>query len=159
MSRLPLGRPQVHRRQLVVVLLLVCSVVLAAEKKARPLDRDDVAQVWLGWSDSAVFVYRLDLRSDGTGLGAYIFSEEAPQLFRITSWTYKAGNIDMIAIPPAGQPRGVERLRGVIRGVEMKLTMSGPDWREELILRRERDHQPRWDQMKDAMRHVLANPE
>jgi len=140
-------------------LLILCSPVLSAEKKARPLDRDDVAQVWLGWSDSAVFVYRLDLRSDGTGLGAYMFSEEAPQLFRITSWTYKAGNIDMIAIPPPGQPRGVERLRGVIRGVEMKLTMSGPGWQERLILRREKDLQPRWEQLKEAMRQDLAAPD
>lgn len=161
MPRLPLGRAvlawiDTNGRRLIVVLLLLilCGVVLAVGKRARPLDREAVAQVWLGWSDSAVLVYRLDLHPDGTGLGGYVFTDQPPQLFRITSWSYKykGEHIEMTATPLDGGRSNVERLYGSIRGMEMELTMSGPDWHEELVLRRERDLMPRWDQLKDAMR-------
>jgi hypothetical protein len=159
MPRLPLGRAVLAKintsgRRLIVVLLLLilCSAVPAVGKRARPLDHEAVSQVWLGWSDSAVLVYRLDLQPDGTGLGGYVFKDQPPQLFRITSWTYRPERIEMKATPLHVSHRGVERLHGSIRGIEMKLTMSGPDWHEELVLRRERDLMPRWDQLKDALR-------
>lgn len=142
---------------IVVLLLLTCVPSLAAEKHARPLSHEDVAQVWLGWSDSAALVYRLDLQPDGTGLGGYVFTDQPPQLFRITSWTYRPERIEMKATSLHASQRGVERLHGSISGIETKLTMSGPDWHEELVLRRERDLLPRWEQLKDAMRQ--AHPE
>ena len=164
MPRLPLDRTvlskkDTHSRRLTVVLLLffLCGVVLSVEKRARPLDHEAVAQVWLGWSDSAALVYRLDLQPDGTGLGGYVFTDQPPQLFRITSWTYRPERIEMKATPLHASQRGVERLHGSISGIEMKLTMSGPDWHEELVLRRERDLLPRREQLKDAMRQ--AHPE
>ncbi len=57
MPRLPLtarASTEAHNTPLIVILLfLMCDLVSAGEKKARPLSHEGVAEVWLAWSDSA----------------------------------------------------------------------------------------------------------
>src|SRR2546425_1082821 len=105
-----------------VLLFLSCGPLLGAEKRARPLSHEAVAQVWLGLSEDGLHVFRLDLRADGTGVGGYVFGDEQPRLFRITSWKYEPERIEMTAAPLGGEVGDIGQLRGAFVGLEMELT-------------------------------------
>jgi len=143
----------------VVVLFLAFLPSVAAEKKMRPLSREAITQVWLGLSEDSLYLYRLDLKDDGTGLGGYVFTDQEPTLFRIASWSYEQGNIVISPAPPESESSSLRLLRGRVVGMEMKLTVSGHGWRYSVLLRREGDLEPQWRRLREAMRQDLGPAE
>lgn len=136
---------------LVLLFLSSCGPLLGAEKTARPLSHEAVAQVWLGWSEDGLDLFRLDLKADATGMGGSVFGDEQPRLFRITSWKYEPERIEMTAAPLAGEGSDIGQLRGAFVGLEMKLTVYGRGWHHRVMLRRESDLELKWHKLKGAM--------
>lgn len=162
MSRLPMNRPfstrrlaRVRGRAGITVIALVLLAQLAAlpadGKRIRPLSHDEVAQVWIGLSEDELYVFRLALERDGTGTAGYVFSDEEPELFRITSWSYEGKRIEIALAPVSSSSTDIETLSGTLVGVAMKLTMEGRGWKRRLFLRPERDLEHRWEKLKGTM--------
>lgn len=124
---------------------------LVAEKRIRPLTRDAVAQVWAGLSEDELYLFRLDLSHDGTGLGAYVFADEPSQLFRFT-WEYDPNRISMTATAVGDSTSTIVKLEGTLTGMAMDLTVSGSGWRRKVSLRPARDLEQRWEKLGAAIR-------
>lgn len=136
---------------LYLALAATFSEASAARKKVKPPTREEVAQVWVGWSTDDLYLLRVELLPNGKGFGAYSFLEEEPRTFRITSWEYVAGQIKIHPAPPDGPPSWVSLLRGAVGGFSMKLTAQGPDWKLSFLLRRESEFTQRWNELKRRM--------
>jgi hypothetical protein len=147
---------------LVVAAALFFTTNLGArssDKRARPLDRQEVSQAWIGFSEDELLFLRLDLNYDGTGLGCYLSISEEGHLFNITSWTYKPPGIDFRVASGDGDPPYFNQLSGRIIGRAMELTMSSAGWKSRISLRREGDLVPRWERLRstmDAMKKAAA---
>jgi hypothetical protein len=141
---------------LLVAAAVLASMVLpgvsaaAAQKRIRPLSHDDIAQTWIGISEDELYIYRLNLSADGTGRGAYVFSDGAAKLFKIASWSYDSKRIVMVASPGDADERGIKSLEGTIVGVAMELSARGDGWSRKVHFRPEREVQARWDKVRTA---------
>lgn len=112
---------------------------------------EEVATTWVGLSADERYLVRLVLREDRTGTGGYVFLDEEPRTFAISSWSYDAGQIEIEALPPSGAPSWVRPMAGSVLGVTMHLKASGKDWKVEFILRREEELEQRWNLLKQQM--------
>ncbi|HEV8579129.1 MAG TPA: hypothetical protein VGX68_08600 [Thermoanaerobaculia bacterium] len=139
------------------IVTLALAVMLPdpslARKNWRPPSREEVAQVWIGWSTDELYFLRLELFPNGEGLGCYVFLEEKPEVFRIASWRYDAGRIKIYPVSPA-KPSWVVPLEGSIIGLPMKLSATGRDWKLSFLLRREADYEDKIRQLKLEMARV-----
>jgi len=123
----------------------------SADKKARPLSRENVAQVWIGISQDELYVLRLALDTGSNASGAYVFDDEAPKVFRIASWNYESQRIELIIASADQEAVSIKTLEGAVVGTSMNLTVRGPGWSRKFSLRREGDLEPRWQRLKSAM--------
>jgi hypothetical protein len=135
----------------IILMLLVSSTLWSADKKIRPLSHEAVSQVWLGMTEDESCVFRLALRSDGTGFGGYVCAEQDPRLFRIESWRYEPPRFDTTLSGAGGNGSGIEHLKGTLIGVAMELKVGGRGWDRKLSLRREGDLTERWEKVRAAM--------
>ena len=140
------------------LLLLALSTTgqVPASKKGRPLTREEVAVVWVGLSQDELYLLRVELDSNGQGIGADSLRGEAPRVFR-ASWDYHPPEIT-IQTESAGNEGlyALGTLRGEITGVAMHLVAVGDGWRTEYELRREAELERRWSDLKTAMSERLA---
>jgi hypothetical protein len=134
-----------------LVLLAQSTALSSADKRIRPLSHDEVAQVWIGLSEDELYIFRLVLERDGTGTAGYVFSDEEPKLFRITSWSYDGERIEIALAAVSPSSADIETLSGTLVGIAMKLTMEGRGWKRRLFLRPERDLERRWEKLKGTM--------
>jgi hypothetical protein len=132
---------------LLILLVLVIPQASWARKRSKPPAREEVAQVWIGWSTDELYLLRLDLFPNGKGLGGFIFLGEEPRTFRINSWKYNEGQIEVFPGTPEGPPSWVGPLRGSIVGLAMRLTTAGRDWKLSFLLRREAE-------FEEKLRHL-----
>jgi hypothetical protein len=135
----------------IVLMLLVFPTLWSADKRIRPLSHEAVAQVWLGVSEDELYVFRLALNSDGTGLGGYVFPDDEPRLFRIESWRFEPPRFDTTVSGTGGNGTDIEYLKGTLIGVAMDLRVGGRGWERKLSLRREGDLTERWEKLRAAM--------
>lgn len=134
------------------LLCLVTSAALSApSKKVRPMTREEVAQAWVGLTEDELYLLRLDLRQDGTGAGAYVFTDREPQLFRVRSWSYDGLRIEMAVDGVGESGTDLETLKGALVGDAMELTMRGRGWKRRLFLRPEGDLERRWNRLRTRM--------
>jgi hypothetical protein len=144
-------------RRALPLLLIVLFIFAAlpqegfARKRGKPPTRDEIAQVWFGWSTDELYFVRLDLNPNGKGLGGFIFHGEKAQTFRIDSWHYEQGRLEIYPIPPEDSSSWVGPLRGSMVGLVMKLTAKGRDWKLSLLLRRETEFEAGWQELKMKM--------
>jgi len=149
-------RPSQQYRVVASVLVLIAvitavSQVALARKRWKPPTRDEVAQVWIGWSSDQLYLLRLELFPDGKGLGGYIFLGEEPRVFEISGWRYQEGRIEIYPVAPQGAPSWVRFLKGGIVGVAMNLAASGADWKLSFSLRRESELEDKQTKLKRNM--------
>jgi hypothetical protein len=145
---------------LVIVFALATTLPQAgvAGKRVKPPKRAEVAQVWLGWSADDLYLLRFELLPNGKGIGGYVFVGEKPRSFRIDSWKYEEGQIEIFPVPPEGPPSWVAPLHGSVSGLAMKLRATGPDWKLSFLLRREVEFEEKWRRLKLEMEGKLRSP-
>lgn len=136
---------------LVIMILAATSTPSFARKRARLPTREEIAQVWVGWSKDELYLLRLELFTNGKGIGGYTFIGEEPRAFQVSSWRYEAGRIDIDPVPPEGSPTWVRPLRGSIAGRSMNLEAAGRDWKLSFVLRREAQFEQDWIRLKQQM--------
>jgi hypothetical protein len=139
-----------------VLFFTAGSAARTSQKRAKPLNRQEVSQVWVGFSEDELLFLRLDLNYDGTGLGCYLSISEEGNPFRITSWTYESPSIDFHFAAANGDKPYFQRLSGRIIGRAMDLTMSGDRWESRISLRRESDLVPKWQRVRSIMDAMKA---
>jgi len=148
-------RARVRVASAILVLLATIAATTAwptwARKRGRPMPFEEVATTWVGLSASEQYLVRLVLEEDRTGTGGYTFLDEEPRTFRISSWSYDAGRIEIEPVPPAGPPSWVSSMQGSILGLTMHLEASGDDWKINFVLRREAELEQRWNLLKRQM--------
>lgn len=148
-------RGPVHLTLLILVFAVGALIAMPsanwARKRGKPMPLEEVATTWVGLSTDEHYLVRLVLREDRTGTGGYVFLTEEPRTFRISSWSYDTGQINIEAVPPDGAPSWVRPMEGSVLGVTMHLKASGKDWKVELILRREAELEQRWNLLKQQM--------
>jgi hypothetical protein len=127
-----------------IVISTVTTWPASARKRAQSMPLEEVATTWIGVSADQNYVVRLVLHADGTGTGGYVFLDEPPRIFRISSWSYEDARIEILPVAPGGPPSWVSPMRGSILGVTMHLKASGDDWKVELVLRQEEELERRW---------------
>lgn len=140
-----------------VLFFMAGSAARTSHKRAKPLDRQEVSQAWVGFSEDELLFLRLDLNYDGTGLGCYLSISEDGHPFRITSWTYESPSINFSFAPADGDKPYFRRLSGRIIGRAMDLTMSGDRWESRISLRRENELVPKWQKLRSIMDTMKAN--
>ena len=144
-----------------VLFFMAGSAARTSHKRAKPLNRQEVSQAWVGFSEDELLFLRLDLNYDGTGLGCYLSISDEGHPFRITSWTYESPSIDFRFAPADGDKPYFRRLSGKIIGRAMDLTMSGDRWETRISLRKESDLVPKWQELRrtmDAMKAGASQP-
>lgn len=144
-----------RRRVLALAALLLLALFATGQvpaSKGRPLTREEVAVVWIGISQDELYLLRVELGSNGQGMGADSFRGEEPRVFRVASWDYRPPVIT-IQTEAVGDEGIYElgTLRGEITGVAMRLAAAGDGWRTEYELRREAELERRWTALKTAM--------
>lgn len=66
-----------------VILMVLAMPQYAPPKRSSPLQREQVIGAWFGLTDSDVYLYRIELHADGTGLLASEFLEHEPRCHRV----------------------------------------------------------------------------
>lgn len=147
------GRAGAASLILVIVVAIAASTAWPtwARKRGLPMPFEEVATTWVGVSSDEHYLVRLVLEEDRTGAGGYTFLDEEPRTFRITSWNYDAGQIEIEPVPPEGPPSWVSPMQGSVLGVTMHLEASGDDWKVKITLRREAEMEQRWNLLKRQM--------
>ena len=138
----------VKRSGAFLALLLVCAATEGVQKRVR-VTREQVAKVWVGLSEDELHMIRLILKPEGDGQGALSFMNEKPCRFRISSWSYEEGQVEITLATPSDECASGTTLRGKIHGSALQLTMARQGWRRRASLRREEDLLDRWLVMKD----------
>jgi hypothetical protein len=134
----------------IVIWLVLTAQPLFPSKKVPPSTRAEVAQTWIGITEDELYLFRLELHLDGTGLGAYVYVDEEPHVFRVASWTIDQYEV-AIKVSDMGWSRNhVGELKGKVVGYQMNLLIGGHDWHRRLWLRPERPLQLKLDQLKTA---------
>jgi hypothetical protein len=143
---------------LILLLLSAClapsSVLPSSPKKMRQLSREEVAKVWVGFTEDEAYLLRLSLSPDGTGQAGYVYVDGEPKVAQITSWSYES---PIISIAIAGNLT-FQRLEGKIVGNSMALKASGRGWESRIYLRLEGVLQPRWEWLRSSM-NAIENPQ
>ena len=147
-----------HQRSRLLAPLLVLLILVAAmpssgfaSKRGRLPTREEIAQVWVGWSKDELYLLRLDLFANGKGIGGYTFLGEEPRTFQISSWKYYKGRIEVRPVAPEGPSSWVGTLRGSIVGQSMNVEAAGRDWNLSFGLRREAQFEQDWIKLKQQM--------
>lgn len=142
-------------RARVVLFLIVFAVVISAVclgfagKKGRLLSRSEVATVWIGISEDELYMFRIDLRTSGSGEVAYSFMDDPPRRMIVGSWGYDSEVGSRISIQLRPNASGIEELAGDVVGMKMELVVSQDDWKRTVFLRREQDLKPRWERLQE----------
>jgi len=154
---LPPARRRILGFGALLLLALFVTGQVPASKKGRPLTREEVAVVWVGISQDELYLLRIELDSNGHGMGADSFRGDEPRVFRVASWDYRPPVIT-IQTESVGDEGlyALGTLRGEITGVAMNLVAAGDGWRTEYELRREAELERRWSALKTAMSERLA---
>jgi len=149
---LALARRRVLALAALLLLALSATGQVPESKKGRPLTHEEVAVVWIGISQDELYLLRVELDSNGQGMGADSFRGDEPRVFRVASWEYRPPVIT-IQTEAVGDEGTYElgTLRGEITGVAMHLAAAGDGWRTEYELRREAELERRWNALKTAM--------
>ena len=142
---------RISRLTLAFFVLVMIGGSGSASKKSRFATHAEVAHVWIGLTSDERSLVRLDLRTDGTGLGGEALSVGEVQLFSISSWTYGSGRIRIATVPIEQDVLEVGSFAGSVTGLTMELTMKGSGWSRSLTLRREGDLEGSWIALKERM--------
>jgi hypothetical protein len=124
---------------------------LVSEKKVHIHTISEIAQPWIGISEDELDIVRLDLHPDGTGFGAYIFVDHAPQVFRIDAWLLKGYSITVQAKLAELEDKADGELKGEVVAFKMDLIMSGRGWHRRLWLRPEHSIESKLDELRKVM--------
>jgi hypothetical protein len=130
------------RRGLIISLIAFIILFTASVKgytKRTKILREHLVGTWIGLTEDELQMIRLILSSDGKGVIGFSFLDERPCVFRVTSWVYDKGTIDIdLEESTARCPidRGFE---GVARGSAIELTVKGQQWKRKASLRREEE--------------------
>jgi hypothetical protein len=134
-----------------LALLPLSRALVSADKRMRPLTHEEVAQPWIGLSEDELYVLRVDLRQDGTGVGGYVFAQEEPQLFRVVSWQYDGTRVQLVTEPLSNSATAFHKVTGTLEGVAMELSLKGRGWQRKVHLRQEVDLEQRWERLRSSM--------
>lgn len=136
---------------LVAVFLSSHSHSLLARKIVGPPTREEVATTWIGVSEDELYLFRLVLYSEGEGSIGYVFAQDKPTIYPISSWHYENGAIEIDTDFPPGIEDWKGPLKGEVTPRDMTLQMSGQGWSRSIFLRREAEFESRWLALKASM--------
>ena len=145
------GRVACSMLLLLVVSWPSSSPASGSAKRAKQLDREQVASVWVGLSRSGHDMLHLRLELEGGGAAAYAFWDDAPRLFSVRRWTYLGDQIEIFLESADDSTFEVPTVRGTVTGRSMRLTMSGKGWEQHLDLRLEGMLEKRWLRLKKTI--------
>lgn len=132
-----------------VILLALQLQSISARRTIGPPSHEEVATTWVGLSEDELYLFRIVLTPDGNGSVGYVFAQNEPRVFRVSSWTYRAG---LVSIEIASEDKDWDGLlEGEVNPVRMTLSMSGHDWSFPIFLRREAELETRWRSLKTRM--------
>jgi hypothetical protein len=140
-----------------LLVSIASSSVLSLQKRAKPLDRQEVAQAWVGLSEDELLFLRLDLNDDGSGLGCYLSIDNEGHPFKITSWTYEWPRINFRLASASTDKPFFDKLSGMINGHAMDLTMSGSRFETRISLRREDELVAKWETLRSIIDALKAD--
>lgn len=123
----------------------------ATGKPLRQLSRDEVAVTWVGLSDDELYMFRVALHADGSGVGSFRFVDDPVRRFRIQEWSYELDRISIRVDPVEAAALGFAELRGTLRGWKMVLTLSGRGYEQKISLRQEAHLERRWELLRATM--------
>ena len=138
---------------LVLVFALLSGMhFLAAEKRARLLTRQELYDTWFGVTDNDLYLIRCNLSDGDKGLFAMMFLDADIKVFKIDSWAYDKGRVSINLEPKGLTVVGIKKVAGDIQGEMLHLLISGKDWSQLVLLRREGPLEKRANLIRDAMK-------
>jgi hypothetical protein len=131
-------------------ILLLGSVLLLYHKRAVAKPPSAFVGTWVGVSDGDVFTYCLELDGDGTGRFGFQFTNDHPDLYRISAWRL-TGRTLAFAIEVTPSSSELISLDGSVVGTRIRLRVAGHDWKHRVELWNEEKVLPRILSLKSAM--------
>jgi hypothetical protein len=142
--------------------LIKCLIVLTTITSLQQLSGEDL-QVstppqnyfvgsWLGDVPGGVFLYRLELYTNGTGVLGRLYHTNVV-LYGISHWSFKDRKLDMQLAAPASNEAV---LRVQWKGAQIGLQVEGKGWRNVATLSREDDFKKRLELLKNGMSYRLS---
>ena len=107
---------------------------------------------WVGISDSDVFTYRMELESGGTGMFGFQFTNEKPDLYRV-SWRLTGKRI-AFDVQTTHASSELIALYGSVVGTHIMLRINGRDWKHRVEMWNEDKVLPRVLSLKNAIEAV-----
>ena len=136
-----------------LAMFLVMMKSTYASKVVAPPSVGELAGPWFGCESSGLYFYRLDLKSDGTGLFASGFLNESPHLYVIKHWSLARFDIKIDC--EATDPHDFAiTLNGVVADSEtIRLDVAGVGftWRYHAALHNEKQFLAKYEISKAAM--------
>ena len=109
------------------LLLLACFLATdlsVAQKRMRPPDSSDLAGSWVGYEESGLDFYRLDLRPDGTGFLAVTYMAHPPEVHRVARDELQKFKV-RFTLTPLSEVSEPLTLKGDFYYSAFELTVSG----------------------------------
>lgn len=148
------GLTNMNRRHLMVaagVIFAVVCLVYARSMAPHPTV-DKIADTWVGFNEDDLSYFRLTLGTNGTGLCSSTFVREPAVLYRVTQWTLRGYDIEIMLQPidAAAEPIW---MKGSTAGWHLDLQIGGKTlkWKRKLKLYRESDVQAAHTRVKERM--------
>ncbi len=142
------------RRVTISVVAALAAGLIAYFVYARsvvpPPKVDAIADTWIGFTKDDLNLYRLTLRSDGTGVCAFTFVREPALAYEVTAWKLSGYNVEIVLKPidPSAEPI---RMKGQTAGWHLNLNVSGTGWNRDLKMYRESEVESAYERIHQRM--------
>lgn len=111
---------------------------------------------WIGISDGDVFTYRLELDAGGTGIFGMQFTDDKPDLYRISAWSLRGRSLvfDIQSTPASSEWISLD---GSYAGTRILLRVVGRDWKHRAEMWNEGKVMPRIESLRGAMETMRSD--
>jgi hypothetical protein len=102
---------------------------------------------WLAMTDSYLYIYRLSLAPDGSGILAYSFATDPPQVLPVIGWQLEGRTIRLVVDSSHATLKPIT-IQGTANVGAMHVSIQGSGWEQDLTFTREEAFERRCDQLK-----------
>lgn len=118
--------------------------------KTRKIESSDLARTWIGLTSDELFMFRILLREDSTGIIAYSYLDQEPCIQKIASWHYEKGELSLTPQRLAADCAIGKQFSAEARGGHLYLRVEDRGWRRVAILRSEMEFINRWKRLVEG---------
>lgn len=142
-------------------ILFLLWVDIAEARKTRRLDGDDLVKTWIGISSNGLYLLRLRLEKNGSGLAGFSYLDEEPCIMSVEKWRYQRGRvtIELRNLSPERPACDVGPLEGTLDGSQLKLRRTRRDWSASFLLIEEAPYETRWSRLQAKMGMLASQRE